>query len=219
MPTMFHAPRPLSRAARMACIGLAALALLWAAATSMPGSADARKAKRVYYFLVSEVKLTEGIPNEIATLVRERLERAITRHERLIDALPAGAPDPKVDEKGFARYIKQRKIKPFRINVEIIEYSHEVEEAPRGGQQLVVSLALRTFGETIPQRVMAFSGEGSAKLKMEIGKTLRPRDTRVANKDAAEIAIEEALEVSLRRLEAPPKKKKKAKKKKRRQKK
>ncbi len=166
------------------------------------------KGKRSYYFLVAEVKLVDGIPNEIADLVRDRLTRAIAGHTRLIEALPADAPDPKAEPKAFARYIAKRKIRPFRINVEVTQHSHEVSAAPRGGKQLVVSIALRTFGETMPKRVMVFSGEGSATIKMDIGKTLRARDSKVANKDAAELAIADALAISLKRLEARAKGKK-----------
>ena len=184
-------------------LALATATLVLASWVMQAGHTPAHaKGKRSYYFLVSEVKLVEGIPNEIADLVRDRLTRAITRHERLIEALPADAPDPKADPKAFARYIKKRKIRPFRVNVEVTQYSHEVASSPRGGKHLVVSIALRTFGETMPKRVMAFSGEGSAKIKMDIGKTLRDRDSQVANKDAAELAIADALQVSLARLEA-----------------
>ena len=211
MPTMPSVPRPSSRTAGLGHpgrIALAALALLWVTSAAMPAPAHARKPKQVYYFVVSEVKLTKGIPNKIGELVRKQLTEAIIAHERLIEALPADAPDPQGNAKAFKKYIKKRKIKPFRVNVEILEYSHGVEEGPRGGQQLVVSISLRTFGETIPQRVMAFSGSGSATIKMEIGRKLRQRDSEVATRDASEVAIEEALAVSLRRLETPPPKQK-----------
>ena len=162
--------------------------------------AEARS-QPTYYFLVSEVKLAEGIPAEIAEIVRAELTQAITKHARLIEALPADAPDPAADPKAFTRYITKRKIRPFRVNVEVTQYNHKVTTSARGGQQLVVSVALRTFGETIPQRVMAFSGDGSATIKMDIGKELRPRDSRVANKDAVAQAIADALTMSLDRLD------------------
>ncbi|MCG8422198.1 MAG: hypothetical protein MJE77_30110, partial [Proteobacteria bacterium] len=182
-------------------------AALWVLHAGLP-HAEA-KGKKTYYFVVSKVQLTEGIPGEIRELVVKQLTLAMARHDRLTTALPDGAPDPRTDPKGFVRYVKKRKIRPFRINVEVIQYSHELESASGGGQQLIVSLALRMFGETMPVRVMAFSGEGSAKIKMGIGKTLRPRDTRIANKDAAELAINDALATSLQQLAANERSKKK----------
>ncbi len=172
--------------------------------------------KKVYYFLLSEVKLAEGIPSEIGDLVRTQLISAITRHNRLIATLPDRAPDPKAQPKLFARFVKKRNIRPYRVNVEVTRYSHDVDAASgkSGGQELTVSLALRTFGETMPQRVMAFTGEGSATIKLEIGKTLHPRDSRFANKDAVRLAIDDALATSLKRLQAKASGKKKGRRKK-----
>lgn len=193
-------------AARVQVAILAALAL-----ALLASPAHGKGSKRTYYFLVHEIKLADGIPAELGALIQDQITRAIVAHEQLIEALPADAPDPQTDVKGFQRYIKKHKLQPYRVNVEIIEYEHDVAElpAPRKGQRLTVSISLRTFGETIPARVMAFSGEGSATVKMDIGKRLRPRDTEVGNQEAAQLAIAEALAISLTRLEGKLKEQKK----------
>ena len=69
---------------------------------------------------------------------------------------------------------------------------------------LRLSSRLRTFGETIPDRIMAFSGSGSAQVKVDIGKKLRPADTEYANREAATLAIAEALERSIKKLQEKP---------------
>jgi hypothetical protein len=46
-------------------------------------------------------------------------------------------------------------------------------------KRLVVRLGLRTFGETFPERVMGFAAEGSATIKVDVGKKLRPADRSV----------------------------------------
>ncbi len=188
-----------------ACLGLGAHA------------ADA-KGKQKYYFLVYKIELAEGIPAELTEQVRKQVIRSIAKHDKLIEALPADAPDPVAEPKLFARYIKKNKLEPYRVNVEVTDYSHEVDEMPAGrrGQRLTVSISLRTFGETMPVRKMAFGGEGSSTIKMDIGKKLRKRDSRAANHDAIELAVGDALAISLKRLEEA---KKKAKKKRRRRKK
>lgn len=187
----------LSRRTVIAClVGLVVVA--WAAGTSHA------KRKQVYYFLVTEVQLADGVPQEIAERVREQMERGISAHERLIEALPEDAPDPEAKPKAFVRYIKKRRLKPFRVSVEVTDYRHEVESlpAPRRGQRLAVRIALHVFGETIPKRSMAFSGDGSSAIKLDIGKRLRERDSEVANREAIKLAVDHALTRSIERLES-----------------
>lgn len=174
----------------------------------LTGSSHA-ESKQTYYFLVYDIKLAEGVPAHVEDLVRKQVVKAIAAHERLIEALPADAPDPRADAKAFTRYKTQRKLRPYRVNVDVTAYSHEVEElrAPRRGQRLTVSISLHMFGETIPERVMGFTGEGSATIKMDIGKRLRDRDTKVANHDAIELAVNDALATSLVKLDTEVNKK------------
>lgn len=189
----------LAYSSRRLVLVLAALALLAVpVATSQAGS------KETYYFLVHDVRLVDGIPAEVGAQVRDQLIKAIGAHERLIPELPKDAPDPQADPKAFEKYLKKHKIKPYRVNVDVKEYRHELEElaAPRRGQRLTVGIVLYVFGETMPQRTMAFSGDGSSTVKLEIGKKLRARDTEVANGEAVTIAVNDALKTSLERLEA-----------------
>jgi hypothetical protein len=168
--------------------------------------------KQTYYFLVYDIKLAEGMPKEIEDLIRKQVITSIAAHERLIEALPEDAPDPKGDPKTFIRYKTKKKLRPYRVNIEVKDYRHDVDElpAPRKGQRLTVSIQLHMFGETIPERVMAFTGEGSATIKMDVGKRLRPPDSRAANHDAIELAVGDALITSLAKLDAKQGKTKKS---------
>jgi hypothetical protein len=67
------------------------------------------------------------------------------------------------------------------------------------------------FGETYPKRVMAFTGDGSATVKIDIGKKLRKRDTDYANEEAMKLAVADAIAASIAKLKAPPEKTKKKK--------
>ena len=185
-------PRPFT------CLAALTVALLTA---TWPALAQAGR-ERSYCFLLSKIQLAEGIPAEVAGVVSKQLDQAIAGHARLIAALPAGAPDPLAQPKAFARYAKRHKLAVYRVSVEVTRYSHEVEPAPRGkGQRLGVSIDLHLFGEAIPKRAMAFSGDGSATVKLEIGKRLRARDSEYAQQEAATQAAAEALAMSIQRLE------------------
>ncbi|HUH05276.1 MAG TPA: hypothetical protein VML75_24930 [Kofleriaceae bacterium] len=190
---------------RSLAVGLAVSAILLASA---PAADAKRKSKETYYFEVSSVTLAEGVPPEIARAVRAQLAVAIEKHDKIVAEI-VGAPDPATDPKKYKAYLKKKKLRAFKVNVEVTAYEHKIVKmpAPRTGQRLEVSIQLHTFGETIPDRVMAFSGGGSAGVMIEIGKKLRPRETEVANHDTIEMALEKAIAESIIKLAAPPPKK------------
>ncbi|WP_428262920.1 hypothetical protein [Haliangium sp.] len=176
-----------------------------AVAAGLGVSADPTQArprtKGSYCFLVAQVEAGEGVPAALAAEVRERLVAAVEAHPRLLATLPEGAPDPQAAPKAFAKFMKKRGLASYRVNVEITGYRHELAPAPKG-QTLTVHVALRTWGETMPKPTVAFAGKGSATVGVQIGRRLRERDTEVANKDAAEAAIAQALGESIAKLDA-----------------
>ena len=58
------------------------------------------------------------------------------------------------------------------------------------------------FGETIPQRVMAFTGEGAATVRLELGPKLRDADRRYAWEEAAAEAMAKAIPAAIAKLSA-----------------
>jgi hypothetical protein len=207
MPTMSLVPRH----ARLA----AATAVLVLVASAHAALARPKKAAKKYHFdLVEEIAAGKEVPAdtaaELTPQVKELATKAFTTHERMV-ALD-GAPDPKLNAAAFKKYLTKKKVAgAYRVNVEIVAYDESSEEleAPRSGKRLSVHVALRMFGETIPGRVMAFSGDGTATIKMEVGKQVRPRDRAAAQHDALEMAIADALGASLSKLDMPPPKPKK----------
>lgn len=191
-----------ARAARRLVVATCALALAHAA------PAEAKK-KDKYYYEVHDVSLAKGIPDAISTAVAKQLAERIAANPALLAQLE-GAPDPEKAPKKFKRYLKRRHLRAFKVNVEVTAYSYKVEPmpAPNRGQYLTVSIDLHAFGETIPDRVMAFTGNGSATVKLEIGRKVRDRDSEAANHDAIEMAIDKALAESITKLRKGPKAKK-----------
>jgi hypothetical protein len=185
-----------------ACASLVALVGLLA-----PGLAQA-KPRETYVFLISRVELGKEVPAEVEEQAATRVNAAIAAHDQLEAALAAGAPDPEAEPKKFKSYLKARRQRAFKVNVEVTVYSMAVEQASAGrgktGQYLTVRVELRLFGETVPDRVMAFTGDGSATVKLEVGKNVRPRDREEASSAALDQAVAGAIEQSLRRLSEPP---------------
>lgn len=185
------------------------------ALTALAQPAEA-KAKKRYYFELAEVKSDESLGKVGAELVAPataQVTKAIAGHPQLVAVLE-GAPDPKTDARGFKKWLTKKKLSgAYRVNVEVIAFEEELEDKDESlsnkEKRLIIRVTLRTFGETIPERVMGFSGEGSATVKLDVGKKLRPKDRDYAIAQALELAMADALTSSLTKLTAPPAKPKK----------
>lgn len=193
-------------ASRWAISSLVALAAIALASPAL--AKGKKKPDKPYVFELTRIELKKGVPQHVHKAIEKQIAAAIDAHEQLIATLDDDAPDPDKEPKKYEAYLKRRNQRAFKVNVEVTSYTHEVEQDERV-RRLTVSIALRMFGETIPQRVMAFSGDGSATVKIDIGKKLRKRDTEYANEEAMKLAVEEALATSIKKLKAPPDKSKK----------
>jgi hypothetical protein len=175
------------------------------AGSSRPAQAKPRAS---YIFLISRVELAPGVPKEVEAQTAARVKAAIAAHERLESSLDSTAPDPEAAPQKFKDYLKARRQRAFKVNIEVTDFSSEVETASAGrgktGQYMTVRTSLRLFGETVPDRVMAFTGDGSATIKIEIGKTPRPRDREAATSAALDEAAKTAIAQALRKLDQPP---------------
>ena len=182
---------------------LAAAAAIALAAILAAPAAEANQEK--YYLSVTSVDLAKGIPDHVKARVRAQILEAFADNEAIITEFPAGTPDPATAPKQFKRYIQKRKIRAYHVKVDVTEYTREVLPMPEGrkGKRLKVSLALRMFGETIPDRVMGFAGAGSAAIQLEVGKQVRDKDDEAAHADCFEPAVADAVAESLRKLQMP----------------
>jgi hypothetical protein len=166
--------------------------------------------KPKYHFSLSEVTAAKDVTGDVVTAAQPRVkaavEKAFANHPQLVAVLE-GAPDPKTEGKAYIAFLKKKKLKgAYLVNVEITAAAEDTEaiDGKPGLLRLVVRLSIKMFGETIPERVMGFSGEGSATIKQEVGKKVRPRDREYAWDQAAELAINDAIATSLAKLALPP---------------
>lgn len=188
---------------------LAPLLFLMFVIGAMARPADAAKPKKKYFFELAEVKSSDSlgqVGKDLIPVTQTQVGKSISSHEQIVVTLD-GAPD-RTNAKAFKAYLKRKKLSgAYRVNVELIAFEEEVEEKDDSlnkEKRLIVRLSLRTFGETIPDRVMGFSGEGSATVKLDIGKKLRPKDREYAINQAVELAMTDALASSMEKLAKPP---------------
>jgi hypothetical protein len=177
-----------------------------------PAAADAAPKPKKYHFEVSEVTARPEVAADVAAIaqprVKAQIDKAFASHDQLVFTLD-GAPDPKTSAEAYRKYIERKGLSgSFLVTIEITEASQALEAMPDRPkeQRLTVHLALHTLGEAIPGRTMGFTGDGTATIKIEIGKTLRDKDRDYAWDQAAELAVADAIKTSLAQLDKPQKK-------------
>lgn len=188
---------------------LLALVLLFVlGGTAAAGKKSKKKDK--YIFDLAGVKAGTGVEGKVAAdalrLLDAEVKKAFATHPQMVTDT-SSAPDPDTDPKGYAKWLKKKKIKgSFKVNVDLTLYLEETEDAPSGdgAKRLVVRLELHMFGERVPERKMGFEGVGSATVKQDVGKKVRPRDREFTIQSAIELAVADAMDESIRKLGLPP---------------
>ncbi|HVV82339.1 MAG TPA: hypothetical protein VHE35_04640 [Kofleriaceae bacterium] len=210
-----RAPAPARATARANGKGLV-LALAFAALAALlvaaPHAARAARPKR-YYFALVEVKAADGVTVDPAVVdaIRTQAQKVLATHPQLVASL-TDPPDDTAGMPVWRKYLARQKIDgAYRVNIEVNSYEETVEDMDPGDRvelRLTIRLGLRMFGEVIPVRTMAFTGDGGSTVKADMGKKVRDKD-RAFNLDTAiEQAVNDALAASLHKLEttAPAKK-------------
>jgi hypothetical protein len=184
--------------------------LFLAGGTAHAGKKSSKKDK--YIFELVGVKAGSEVDDKLAAdalrLLEAEVKKVIGSHPQLVTDVST-APDPDTDPKGYAKWLKKKKIKSaFKVNVDLTLYIEEVEDAPsdagKDNKRQVVRIELHMFGEKIPERKMGFEGVGSSTVKQDVGKKVRPKDREFTIQGAIELAVADAMEESLRKLGLPP---------------
>lgn len=193
---------------------VAVLVVQPAVVAARPRAATVAKPKR-YLFQLTDVTAQPAVGDHAAELtaaVRAQTDKVLSAHPQLVP-LPADAPPVDADAAVWKKFLATQKLDgAYRVNIEIMSYEEAVEDLDPGDKvdlRLTIRLTLRMFGETVPARKMGFNGDGSATIKAEVGRKLRPRDRDFNVAAAIELAVNDALASSLHTIEtAPPAKKK-----------
>lgn len=206
-PMLDRPPHPSPRRAP----GAGLLAPLALAALLVGGAAPAEAAPKKYHFELTAVTPKPEVKPDVAKAAVPRVEgqvrKAFESNAQVVAKLD-GAP-AKENEQAYRKFLVQKGIAgAYYVTVEVTEASEALEPMDKpNSQRLVVTIGVHMLGETIPGRTIGFTGDGRAKIKQEIGKTVRPRDREVAWDQAAEAAIADAMATVFKQLAKPPQKK------------
>ncbi len=167
-------------------------------------------AKKKYHFELTAVLAKPEVKPEVAKSATPRVEaqiaKAFSSHPQLVGTLE-GAPDPKTSADAYRKYLVKSGISgSYLVTVEITEATEELVpmEGKGNSQRLNIHIALHMLGEHIPDKTIAFTGDGQATIKQEVGKIVRDKDREFTWDGVAELAVHDAIETSLHQLGLPP---------------
>jgi hypothetical protein len=190
---------------------LALLALVLGVSSVGPSDADAAPKKK-YHFKLAAVTAKPEVAADVAEQATPRLDAMIKKtfatHSQLVASLD-GAPDPQGQPHQFRKFLAKKGVDAaYLVTVELTDAEIEIEpmESKPNSQRIVVRVGLHLLGENIPGQTIGFTGDGSATIKLEVGKKIRDRDREYAWDSATEAAIAEALKTVFDQLAKPRKK-------------
>ncbi len=192
---------------RLAVPWLASLVIALVSTTAL---ARPKAAPKRYYFKLYDVTAAPAVASDVAAMatprVKAQAEKLMAENPQLV-VFHDGDPDPAKAAPAFTRWLaKQKLASGHKVSIQITSATEEVEQVLEkvGTQRIVVHVELHMFSETMPQRKMGFTGDGSSTVKLEIGKKVRLKDREAAWDEAATEAMNKALGESLTTLGQPP---------------
>lgn len=192
---------------RQAAPWLVSLAVVLAGAA--PAVAKPKPTPKRYYFKLADVTAAPAVAKDVAEMgvprVLAQAQKAFGEHPQLV-VFHDGDPDPAA-AAAFSKWLaKQKLASGHKVSIQVTDATEEIEQVleKANTQRIVVHVELHMFSETMPQRKMGFTGDGSSTIKLEIGKKVRLRDRQEAWDEAATEAVNKALEESLTVLSTPP---------------
>ncbi|MBL4637276.1 MAG: hypothetical protein JKY56_25705 [Kofleriaceae bacterium] len=176
-------------------------------------TAKSKRGPEILIFQLAQVDIPKNSPPGLEALIRSKFDALMSKQPQLLPQIPKDAPsmDASVTDrrgnKPFRKYMKKHRMRPFRVTLEVKQLEMDIKDNPRvAGKLISAKIQIHMFGETLPFRTMAFTGDGSATIAIEVGKKVRDKDKRFAREDAAEFAINLAIAASLQKLKIAQKK-------------
>ena len=153
---------------------------------------------------LTSVTFAEGVIADEALVVpavRAKAEAALASQPQFVTSAE-GAPGADGTADQWKKWLgKQKLAGAFKLNLVITTATEETEPDPaKKGQKYTTDLAVTLFGETMPTRVMAFTGQGAATVKVELGMKVRDADRRYCWEEAASEAMTKAIAASIAKL-------------------
>ncbi|MDX2021766.1 MAG: hypothetical protein SF187_16120 [Deltaproteobacteria bacterium] len=167
-------------------------AALGAIAVLVDGDARAAAAGGKHYFQVVEVK--GDVPEATRGLARELLEKELAKRDQFTGDL-GGVP-------ASGEALKARGMRGFDVSLRFESTTNKVDEPKPGkrGKQLTVGTRITVFGSEIPDKRLAFSGEGESTQIAEVDERRIEKETKLMTSEVLGDAIRQAVDQAVLKL-------------------
>ena len=191
-----------------ACIAIAlGVSASTTVAVAAPKKASVGTTKKYYWSLIgvfAKASIDPALATQLTPVVTAQTTKTLAAHPQVAAALPDGADVTNVD--AFKRMLSKAKIAgAYTVSVDISDASEQVvpiDDKP-GELRLVVRLSVHLLGEVMPDKTIGFTGDGSATIREDVGKKLRPNDRTAVWAAAVEGAVNDAVATAMKTLSKP----------------
>ncbi len=176
-------------------------------ALAAPKKVSVSGAKKYYWSIIGvfpKATVDAALATQLKPVVLAQVTKTLAAHPQLVAALPDSIDVN--NPETFKRMLSKAKIAgAYTVSVDISDASEEVVpiESKPGELRLVVRMSVHLLGEVMPDKTIGFTGDGSATIREEIGKKLRPNDRVFVWAAAAEAAVDDAVATAMKTLSKP----------------
>jgi hypothetical protein len=176
-------------------------------AVAAPKKSSVSAGKKYFWSIIGvfpKATIDPAIATQLKPVVLAQVTKTLAAHPQIAAALPDGSDVNNPD--AFKRMLSKAKIAgAYTVSVDISDASEEIipiENKP-GELKLVVRLSVHLLGEVMPDKTIGFTGDGSATIREEVGKKLRPNDRDFVWAAAVEGAVNDAVATAMKTLSKP----------------
>lgn len=176
---------------RNACVRLLLCLQAGALTIGLLGTANAATGGKHYFKVVA----VEGdVPDATRTLARELLEKELSNREQFTRDLGG------VEASG--EVLKSRGMRGFEVSLRFMSITKKVDEPKAGkrGKQLTLGTRISVFGAEIPDKRLAFSGEGESTQIAEVDERRLEKEAQLMMAEVLGDAIRQAVDQAVLKL-------------------
>jgi hypothetical protein len=177
---------------------LVALALF----TAMPAFAHDKPPR--YFVKVRNVIEAPGVTSDFVDEAKVLLIEELKRHPSVTLDWPADLATLAEQPDELVAALRKRKLRAFEVTLKIMDVKRALDPPPAGKQYRVLTrgIKLSVFGDTLPDKVLAIGGDGESQVAAEVGKQANiDKEGRSLLGEATKVAVGQAVEMTLNKLD------------------
>jgi hypothetical protein len=167
----------------------------------LSSSALADKPAR-YFVRVRNVIEAPGVTSNFLEEAKQLFIEELKKHDAITLDWPSDLP--KDDSEALIKELRKRKLKAFEVSLKIMEVKQSLDPPPPGKQYRVLQrgIKLAVFGDSLPERVLAIGGDGESTIAAEVSRSANlEKEGKSLLGEATKVAVAQAVEMTLNKLD------------------